>query len=204
MDEFTRQDLISLVGAISTALAVFVAMIAILWQSHLTRQVQSVTMLRDYDREFNEEILIKARLVLAESLLSKLNSPTPAGHESENLLIGQYAMVPDFFTTIGILVNKRILDVEMVWSGYYYWVRHYWVLLWPYIETLREKQGDKTYYTNFQRLHNRLNKYQKKRDKLSYRAPTEDALREFLHDEVLKCTVFWKVPTEPAPAPTKA
>lgn len=176
-------------GAISTAIAVLVAAFAIWWQSHITRRVLGISILRDYDRAFDEDTMIKARLALAEFLLHRLQSNASIQGNPETLF-GQHAIVPDFFTTIGLLVKKHILDTEMVWSSYFWWVVHYWQLLREDIYAFRGKE-DESYYQNFEGLYKTLVRFDRKYSKTSYRESekTKEQMTHFLNDEILKCKI---------------
>ncbi len=44
----------------------------------------------------------------------------------------------DFFETIGILVRRNVLDKELVWSTFFYWVYNYYFLGKEFLDSDRE------------------------------------------------------------------
>ncbi len=98
-----------------------------------SRFSQGLDILLKFSNEFNSDSMKAARRQVALTCLKKtkkLNDVQKANLESEIL---------NHFQTVGLLLRKKILDPELTWSEYSYWVRYYSRLSRGTIDSFREE-----------------------------------------------------------------
>ena len=176
-------DLASMVTVVISALGIIVALWAVWAQTRQNNRALGVTILRDLEKEFlwSEETRSK-RLALAKSLRDrKPGDPPPP--EVDYIL--------DFFDSMGLYHNKGVIDTEMAWVMFYYWLGYYWQFLKEDANDLENQQGGIVYYKNIRLFYERLTRFGRKHRKLprdeTHFAP--DRLRAFLEDEIENCSL---------------
>lgn len=87
------------------------------------------------------------------------------------------------FEDLGILLRKGLILDELIWDMEGYYILRYWQLSKKYIDWLRAKEQDETFYTDFGLLYNRILKIEKKRRKTFQITPEE--IGRFLKEEQL-------------------
>ncbi len=79
--------------------------------------------------------------------------------------------VLDFFETLGLLVRKGAVDIDVAWNGFAVWATSYWQSLSPWLG--KKRQGDETLWAEYERLQLLLIKTDAKQ-----RKRTEEQVRE--------------------------
>ena len=92
------------------------------------------------------------------------------------------AHVLDFFEDMGLFLRRGVLDGETVWESYSYSIEHYWQLTEPRITEFRTATKDRTWYTNFEYLFQKIAKTSSKKRCVS--GKTQEELRKFAIGEM--------------------
>jgi hypothetical protein len=127
-----------------------------------------------YEEKWDSQAIVTERKKLAEQLLD--NAPHDDIQET----------VMNFFESIGMLLRKNYLDIDMVWSGFCFHAIRWWGLCKDYILEERGIQNnDKTIFEEFERLVDELYKQEMKERKLTRAElePTQQDLKRFLEAE---------------------
>jgi proline iminopeptidase len=178
-------NLLEITTIVSTAISVvglFVALVAVWVQTWQNNRALGVTILRDLEKDFlwSDEMISK-RLTLATYLLRR-KSGDPRSAEVAYML--------DFFDSIGLYHNKHVIDTEMTWVMFYYWLGHYWNLLKADADTTERLEDGIKYYKNIRILYKRLTDFGRKHRNLppeeQYYSP--ENLRAFLIREFKDCS----------------
>lgn len=152
-----------------TAVGSIVAIVT-LWfigyQIKATRKISAADFLLRLEQAFSKELL-DARKQLAKSIKEKAPDID--------------FELPDFFETLGLLLRHKVVDEELIWQTFSYWVRNYWILTESYITRMRNETKDKTFYTEFEYLSARMTELEKKKRKTS--EIKEEELRKFIEEE---------------------
>jgi hypothetical protein len=154
-----------------------------LWiQTRQNNRALGVTILRDLEKDFlwSDEIRTK-RLALATFLIGRKAGDPPSPEVSYML---------DFFDSMGLYHNKGVIDTEMAWVMFYYWLGHYWQLLKEDIDAAEQDEDGILYYKNVKRFYKDLTEFGRKHRRL----PPEEKyfslenLRAFLVGEIKHCS----------------
>jgi hypothetical protein len=157
------------ITASATAIAALASLVALgftYFQLRHFRFAHGVDLIFDLDRQFQTPDLLKARRLSAIALKD---------HKSTD----EIDEVLDFFETLGILVRRNAVDVEIVWSYFSYWVLRYADLTKVHIEEMRKAELDETYWQDFELLVDRLTEIEIKRRHLK-------SLPHFLQEQIDK------------------
>jgi len=147
----------NLYAAITSWAALITALIACyaIWvDGKRSRFSQGLDILLKFSNEFNNEDMKTVRRQIAQMHIKKtkkLNDVHNTNLESEIL---------NHFQTVGLLLRKKILDPELTWSEYSYWVRYYLVLFKSTIDSFREE--DQTAWEDVDWMMKRFSKLDKK------------------------------------------
>lgn len=157
--------------------SVIVTMWAILSQTRDTHFSLGMQILRDLENQFNTSGAKKQCIKLAGeySKLKKGKLLLPSTF-SEN------SSVFDFFETVGILLRRRVLDVELVYSTFYYWFVPLWELAESDIKAWHNRHGDNSYWIDCSYLYNRLVKYDARQRKIPVRKMSRAELNNYLKE----------------------
>jgi len=175
-------DIVSIATSIVSLLGVIVALCAVWIQTRQNNLALGATILRDLEREFHwSEEMRNRRLALATFLLNRKVDDIPSSHVSDML---------DFFDAIGLYHDKGVIDTEMTWVMFYYWVGHYWQLLKEDADYFERLDGGVTYYKSIRLLYTRLTKFGRKKRKLPREEEyfSTDDLQTFLETEIKQCS----------------
>lgn len=111
-------NIISSIAAIITA---FAAVAAFWWQGHLNRINMNFEYLWRLDEQFaNNDKMLKKRKKIACALLEKR-------------YISEIDDILDFFETIGLLIERGVLDKRLISDRFNYWAVRYWLVSSSYI-----------------------------------------------------------------------
>lgn len=155
------------VTAIATIAIAMGSIFAVTSQNNQSRIALGVDLVLRLDDRFNSAQFRQLRRNAASSLLKKSSAPPDE--------------VLDFFETIGMLVRRGVLDEEVVWHTFFYWVNGYWYAAHDYIKS----KNDPTFYEDMRYLHERLvalekHKYNSPESEIQ---PSEPELKDFLIEE---------------------
>ena len=132
-----------MVTAWGTVAAAVIAIWAVIQENHRSRLALSIDIVLKLDERFNSREMMDARKKTAKSIESY--------HENTCKDEGG---VLEFFGTIGILFRKGVLDKEVLWRMFFYWLHGYYSLLEKY--TKREKEKDPSNFDSLIYLYNEL------------------------------------------------
>jgi hypothetical protein len=90
--------------------------------------------------------------------------------------------VAGFFERVGLLERRGILDEEMVWSEFSYFILNYYAALADGIQQERAREEDPTLYTEFERLYRRLLALTTE-PRGQDAKPTAQSVRDFIENE---------------------
>ena len=83
-----------------------------------------------------------------------------------------------FFEDLGILYKRRVIDLELIWEKFSYYIENYWILLEPNIKEIQKVKSDTTWFENFESLQKAIFKYSKQRtNNKDYHISEEDLLK---------------------------
>ena len=174
-------DIISLTTLAISALGIIVALLAVGVQTRQNNRALGVTILRDLEKDFlwSEEMRSK-RLALVTFLLSR-QAGDPASPE--------VAYILDFFDSLGLYHNKGVIDTEMAWVMFYYWLGHYWQLLKEDADATEHTEEGILFYKNVRLFYKKLTEFGRKHRNLppeeKYFSP--ENLQGFLKGEIRNC-----------------
>jgi hypothetical protein len=116
------------VTAWATVVAAGIAVWAVIQENRRSRFALSIDIVLKLDERFDSRELKEARKKTAKSI--------EAFHENTCKDEGG---VLEFFTTIGILLRREVLDKEILWRMFFYWVHGYYSSLRAYINHCRKE-----------------------------------------------------------------
>jgi len=165
--------LLALAGTVSALAAVAMAALAI-WQVRQSAERAAVTAglesLWHLEARWESPTMVATRQAAAASLLD--GSPT----EDVDALL-------DFFDLIATLVNRRVVDEEMLWQELSWPILNYWTASADYVRKVRHDEP--TMWQGAEDLVNRLLTIEarKRRRSLNDARPSQDEVQDFLTDE---------------------
>jgi ribosomal-protein-alanine N-acetyltransferase len=146
------------------------------------RAISAYEFIRKEDDRFRSNYMQSNRSNLAKTILFD---------ETNYKNIDQYAdFVLDYFEDLGLLLEKRLVPLYIVWSSSCYYILLYWNILSDYIYWVRKTRNDQTYFCCFEYLHKRIMKYEKtatKKREIEYKK--RDLLAFLLEEMTLKLDV---------------
>jgi hypothetical protein len=165
-------------GTIALAL---IAIVALIWESRSTRLALGADVLLKLQEQFDGKQMLIFRRKAVESILS-CRSKTTTG------LTDDVDDVLDFFENVALLVRRKVLDTELVWHSFNYWIRGYYSVAADHIKTEREKYP--TRWEDLCWLHEHLTEFANIRDNrpaLAERKMTDTEIDKFLAGEKATC-----------------
>lgn len=157
-----------------TQVTLVITIIGLLWQIQQTRSSQNLDFLWRLEELFrNNSKMLACRRNAAQSLLNNKGT-------------NDLSEIMDFFETIGPLVNKKVLNADLVRSYFFYWAVRYWLTSQSYVAEQRSILNDQQLWSDFESLYHKLLKLQVKHRKynsVNRVLPSKKDLKEFLIDE---------------------
>jgi hypothetical protein len=149
--------------------AVFVAIIALIFQTKSSRFALGIDLIFKLNDYFDNEQMIKIRKEAAAAILNKTYSGVD--------------VLLNFFETIGFLVKKNAIDRKVVWNFFSFFVINYYQAASNFIKDIRK--DDKTVWSNLEYLYNELVKIEKSERKCkdSDIIISPESLENFLNSE---------------------
>jgi len=186
-------SLATIATVVISGLGIFVALLAVWVQTWQNNRALGVNILRDLEKDFlwSEEMRSK-RFALAKFLLDR-KPGDPISPEVSYIL--------DFFDSMGLYHNKGVIDTEMSWVMFYYWLGHYWQLLKDDAAASEQREDGIQYFKNIRLFYKQLTQFGRKHRKLppeeKYFSP--ENLRAFLMVEYERCSPAGsKIPPTPS------
>ncbi|MCO7201886.1 hypothetical protein [Pseudoalteromonas sp. OANN1] len=129
-----------------------ITLIMVYQQVRIQRKSNMLQTLHKCDEKWGGNILLKCRSHASQDYIKGcLNL-----HEEEVILI-------NFFEDLGLYVHEGILSKNIVWDSYSYYIERYWPLLEPAITERHASNGDESIGEKFKSLHEKMQKYSKKK-----------------------------------------
>lgn len=89
--------------------------------------------------------------------------------------------VLDFFEKLGVYNHRNIIDKEILFQTYSYWLERYWLAAKPLIADIRSSEHDVGYYSNAEELAGQMLAEDKKN---GVSAPNKAEINRFLREEM--------------------
>jgi hypothetical protein len=157
----------SVVGTVGGLLLVW-------WKVRQIREVNAYGLLRDEVKRFNTPEMRACRARLARTLLASRRDFDKIAEDGDEVL--------GFFEDIGLLLRRRVVPADFMWSMLSDLILKYGQPLTAYVGWLRQSTNNATYYEDFELLRNRMAALYKNTTGLEAMY-SEGDLREFLEDE---------------------
>ncbi|MFW9990781.1 MAG: DUF4760 domain-containing protein [Candidatus Odinarchaeota archaeon] len=149
-------EVISLVLSGLSFIVAFVALIVSIWLSKEQNKISSsMPLVVDMFKEFRSKEFKKS----AEYILTELESatkPEKGVHELDNEPKSHIETVSHFFNNIGLLVEKNLVDEDLVIDYLGGSAEEHWVILEPYIKKQRDLNKKPNYQRQFEWLINKI------------------------------------------------
>ena len=159
------------------AVAPFIGLLIAIWavwhQSRDTHTSLGVQILRDLEKEFISGGTKRQCIRLATHYLrTKRRRPRSTAAFSRD------SSVFDFFESVGLLLRRGVLDMEMVYSSFYYWFVPLWELAEPEVVAWRHAHDDSTYWRDCERMYDHLVKHDARQRGIAVmkKTPAEQAI----------------------------
>lgn len=102
------------ISGLAASVSALVAITALAIQDRRARALLRIELLFKFDDRFNSESFRQVRAAAASAILDDAQD------------WGDVEDVLDFFELMGDMARRRALDLEMVWSTFFYWINGYW------------------------------------------------------------------------------
>jgi len=168
----------SAIMALAAILGLIVTMIIFLCESRRARFSLGIDLILRLDNYFNSVDFRKKRNEAATALLSgDLSS------ESQKVAVDD---VLNFFETVGFLTRRGIIDFEVVWCFFFYYMHRYKLCTEEYIETCRKE--DQTIWEDFIEVYERVKEVEKRECRVSGKGLSfsGDVKRKFIENEAIR------------------
>lgn len=158
------------VGTIGAVIALFLTYT----QIRASRIIAAADFLLRLEKNFNSVDMIAKRKKILKIWQKNLDD-----YEKMDC----YRSVFDFFEELGLLLRKKIIPKELVWSDYCHWILYYYTAFSGYIEWVRKAYADVTIYCEFEYLFKEMQKYEKKKLKQEV-AISSKQMAKFIEEEI--------------------
>jgi hypothetical protein len=156
------------------AIGAIVALLLTYFQLRASRIIAAADFLIRLENNFTAGDMLKKRKKI---LLIVKKDPT------NYVKIDNYNDVFNFFEELGLLVRKRILPTELVWSEYCIWTLYYWSIFKEYVGWVRKYEDDHTLYCEFEYLFKKMLKFEERKLKKK-KIINHEKIAEFIDDEI--------------------
>jgi hypothetical protein len=164
-------DLLTAWGTIALAV---IAIVAIWCESRSSRLSRAADVTLRVIDKFDDEKMLNLRHKAATSIRDFRQGKGKISKDVENVL--------DFFETMGLFCKRGVIDEEIVWHSFYYWIRGYY---WSAKDFIDERRRDEpTVYEDLVALYRQLVMIEDAGDDI----PSKDDLDEFIDEEIKEVT----------------
>lgn len=167
-----------MIAAISAVIGVIVSIIALIKQSNDTHLSLGIQLLRDLEKQFESEEMKQSRITLSTLFINR-----EQGAIISSETITSSAAIADFFSTVGMLLKRNVLDLELTWAIFAYWLIHYWEILEKDINEFRKSQDASNYWSEFEYLYKKIAKYDARKSKIHQSKLEKTEIQRFLKEE---------------------
>lgn len=136
-------------AAVAASASALVAVAALYVQERRARILLQIELIFKFNDRFNEEGFRCIRRSAASAVLKNAGDCRDVDE------------VLDFFETMGLMLRRRALDPEMVWSEFFYWIDGWWCAAQSDIQEVRA--DDDTIWEHFRHLRQEMTGVEKKR-----------------------------------------
>jgi [ribosomal protein S18]-alanine N-acetyltransferase len=160
------------VGAVGTILT----LVFIRAQILLAKNVAAYELLHKEDDRFRSDEMRANRSNLARALL--------LGATHEELDKSDYAdSVLDQFEDLGSMLKNKVVPARFVWTTHAWYILRYWAAISSYIEWIRQKHHDATYFSEFEYLYRRIRRLEERAIRREFSIAAHE-LNAFLIEEL--------------------
>lgn len=136
------------------------------------RLSHGVNLITKFEEQFSDQTMLEARKLAAGKYLARNCTD-------------EIDVILDFFETIGMFVRRGVVDKELVWNSFSYWILRYHALSRAHIRERRKEEDDATGWQEFIFLVKCMKKIEQKKRKLKSEPKfSREALDSFLRGEV--------------------
>ncbi len=151
---------------------VAISLFLILRQLRFQRDAHLINSMDILNRRWNSKLMVQAR----RSLCHEYNP------ESKSLSHSSI-IVCTFFEELGIFLNRKIVDIDIVWDLYSFYIEHYWGMARNGVMVLRREENDNSYYERFEGLYSEIQHYSRSKGFPKHDRAT-DEIRNFINIEL--------------------
>lgn len=156
----------SMIGACAAGGGVVIAAYQIYKSSQIAKTTQGIDALLRLKDEWNSDAMQQKKKNAARLLW--LNKPDEGTDVADVL---------DFFETVAVFINRKVIDPYLAWHTFYWWMVNFYAAARDYIDERRAREGPKQ-WRDLQDAMPTLLQLEKRSD-----FPSADEIRHFLHDE---------------------
>ena len=183
-------DITNAIVALTSIVAIVLAVYTFWAQNRQAKVFLGIQILREWESSFftSPEMRRRRYITCHHFLHRATNGKVPA--EAWEIL--------DEFDSIGIYVNRGIVDEELAWTTFYYWLNIYWHLLSPHVAELYNEHLDGVQYLkNTEDMYARLTRFAERHRRLpSVEIRCSPPKVAYFLDEELRATTNseWAIP----------
>lgn len=151
----TLSDATNLIVATTSIVAILLAVFTFWRQMKQSQTFLGIQILREWESHFfYSEDMRRRRYITCRYLESK------AIEEIRYEEIPAEAWeVLDSFDSIAVYINRGVVEEELAWVAFYYWLNIYWHVLAPHKEALRQENDGTEYLGDIGPMYERLTAY---------------------------------------------
>jgi hypothetical protein len=142
MDSNTASLVAASVAAVAASASALVAVAALYIEGHRTRALLRIELQFKFNDRFSSDSFREIRSSAASALIT----------DAEDF--GKVDEVLDFLESMGLMMHRKALDPEMVWSDFSYWIEGWWCAASSYIQEVRA--DDDTIWMYFRHLREKI------------------------------------------------
>ncbi len=170
-------DITNIIVSATSLIAIVIALYTFWLQNKQAKIFLGVQILREWEHDFfSTDEMKRRRYIACDFMLNKNTGDLP--QEAWEIL--------DTFDCIAIYVNKGIVQPDIAWDTFYYWLNGYWHLLNSRIHELREFTDGTKYLHNVELMHSHLTNFGVRKRSLTNESKrcSESKMKTFLEDEI--------------------
>ena len=151
-------------------------LVTLLWLSRQAKSMREANMLQalvPLEERWKSELLLSCRAAAAKR------------HADGRCDIGRReGEVLSFFESLGVYLQRKIFDREILWEKYSYFIEHYWLIFSEHIAHTRSSTNDVSWSDQFEYLNHEMLRCAQKRKIGNYGKKTPEEIAKFVAGEV--------------------